>query len=274
MIFADAHVHIYDCFDISLFLDSAVSNFTHAAAQSGVRGPYSSMLLLTEGARENRFQYLSQFASVQSTGKPDAAAGWTFSLTEEEYSLHARSVRGQSLFLIAGRQIATAENLEVLALATEAKIEDGATLEETVHRVSEAGAVPVIPWGTGKWMGRRGKTLKRFLEKGSAQTLFLGDNGGRPVFWPRPSLFHVAGTKGTRVLPGSDPLPFASEHSKPGRFGFYLDHSVSHERPGGGLKQLLMDPATRIHEYGRLETPCRFLRNQLAMQVLKRRRKK
>lgn len=150
MIFADAHVHMYDCFDVSLFLDSAIANFTHIAAQSGAGGSNTSMLLLTEGARENRFQYLSQLAASRDGGKPAAADGWTFGRTEEEYSLHARSGRGQSLFLIAGRQIATAENLEVLALATEAKIEDGETLEETVHSVSETGAIPVIPWGTGK----------------------------------------------------------------------------------------------------------------------------
>lgn len=35
MILVDAHVHIYDCFDLETFLDSALKNFKAEAARCG-----------------------------------------------------------------------------------------------------------------------------------------------------------------------------------------------------------------------------------------------
>jgi hypothetical protein len=151
---------------------------------------------------------------------------------------------------------------------------DGASLEETVQGVIEAGAIPVIPWGAGKWMGYRGRILKKFLENTRSSSLFMGDNSGRPKFWPRPSLFSVAESRGIRILPGSDPLPFVSQCQKPGSFGFTVEGAVTPEHPAADLKQLLLETSTRINAYGQLERPFRFIGNQLAMQILKRKRKR
>lgn len=273
MILVDAHVHIYDCFDLHTFLDSALSNFRAEAARCGQGVTFTALLLLTETARENWFQRLKKLASEERQIGNRAFENWTFHRTKESSSLCARRDSTQMLFLIAGRQIVTAENLEVLALATDKEFEDGIPLTEVIRTVRGSGAIPVIPWGPGKWMGQRGMILTKTLNGPEAPGLFLGDNGNRPGFWPRPSHFKVAETKGIRVLPGSDPLPFPSESWRPGSFGFSVNRSITPEYPASDLKRILLDPTTRLKEYGHLEHLWRFFRNQLTAWIMKQRHK-
>lgn len=270
MILADAHVHIYDCFDLEVFLNSALENFSAEAARHKDFDTFSAVLFLTESRRDKKFEYLLDSIGGNNPNKEKFGPEWTFHRTGEKYSLCARRYDGRVLFLIAGRQIVAAENLEVLALATEKFIEDGMSLNETVQAVKALGAVPVVPWGTGKWLGYRGKILRHFIEKSNEDSLFLGDNGGRPVFWSRPSLFQLAEKKGIRILPGSDPLPFDHECRKPGSFGFAIPDYITHEYPARDIIGKLLDSKTRISAYGRLEKPFRFFRNQLKMQIRKR----
>ena len=61
MILVDAHVHIYDCFDLETFLDSALENFKAEAARCGQEDSLTAILLLTETARENWLQSLASF---------------------------------------------------------------------------------------------------------------------------------------------------------------------------------------------------------------------
>ena len=63
--------------------------------------------------------------------------------------------------------------------------------------------------------------------------------------------------KGIRILPGSDPLPFDYECGKAGSWGFALENLISNEYPAKDIKKLLMEPATRINAYGKLEKPFR-----------------
>ena len=104
-----------------------------------------------------------------------AIGNWAFHRTHEDCSLYAQSKNSQGLFLIAGRQIVTAENLEVLALATANDFRDGSPMEELIEAVKESGGIPAIPWGPGKWMGRRGVFLRNLLERAKDPGLFLGD---------------------------------------------------------------------------------------------------
>ena len=72
--------------------------------------------------------------------------------------------------------------------------------------------------------------------------------------------------KGLRILPGTDPLPLASECCRPGSFGFTIQGSLSLEEPGEHIKQMLLNPKICLEPYGSLETPFRFIRNQLAIR--------
>lgn len=273
LILADAHVHIYPCFDLTDFLKSALLNFQtyHPASESAP--DFTSVLFLTETRNENYFSDLKQIGLSPGNAKallPD----WTIAATDEDCSLYARSPDERGAYIFAGRQLVTAENLEVLALATAEEFQDGLPLEVAIREVADRGGIPVIPWGFGKWFGRRGQLLAELLDREQFPTLFLGDNGGRPVFWSRPPLFARAERKGMRILPGTDPLPFASQSHRPGKFGFALAGSLDPAKPAASIKQLLINASASIRPYGTLENPWQFVRNQIAMQLVKRNRKK
>ena len=267
MILIDAHVHIYNCFHLPIFFESAFANFQSEAARMGKGDNFTAILLLAETSKDNWFERLASYASNKTTAQTKTIRDWTFHRTDENCSLCARGSKDQSLFLIAGRQIITAEKLEVLALATGKTFKNGAPIEQVIQSIRDMGAIPVIPYGFGKWIGRRGKILRDLLKKTESTKLFLGDNGGRPNFLPRPSHFKQARKKGIYILPGTDPLPIISECRRPGTFGFSLSGSLSREHPAKDFKQIFMVPGTQFQAYGHLERPYRFFRNQLLMRL-------
>jgi hypothetical protein len=72
------------------------------------------------------------------------------------------------------------------------------------------------------------------------------------------------------VLPGTDPLPLRHEERRVGSMGFWLGGSLPPAMPAGALHQRLMSPGSQpFRVYGELETPLRFLRNQLALRFRK-----
>jgi hypothetical protein len=274
MILIDSHVHIHDCFDLHVFLDSALANFINQATRYNEEKNFITVLLLTESERENRFQYLVNCARKGYVIGADTPSQWIFYLTDENCSLQAKHNGNYNLFVVAGRQIITEEKLEVLALATDNHFKDGKPIKQVIQSIHDQGAVPVIPYGFGKWFGRRGLILRDLIEKTKNPRFFLGDNGGRPNFFPRPSHFKQAEKQGIRILPGSDPLPFTSECRRAGSFGFSVNGLISSKHPAEELKHILLDPNKTLQRYGRLEKAPRFIINQLAMQFIKQRRNK
>lgn len=268
LLLVDAHVHIHDCFPLGRFLASAFANFAAEAKRRGEHA-FRGVLMLAESAWDDAFGAL---AARADRGEPLAdGGGWRFERTAEPCSLLARAEDGRELWIVAGRQIVTEESLEVLALGTEARFLDAAPLAEVVELVRDADAFPVIPWGFGKWLGERGRVLTDFLARSAGDELALGDNSGRPGFWARPFHFALGERRGLAILPGSDPLPFASETGRAGASGFALRGALDPERPAAWLKQRLRDRVP-TEPYGRPEGPLRFVRNQVAMQWVKRRR--
>ncbi|MFK8185840.1 MAG: hypothetical protein AB8B99_20885 [Phormidesmis sp.] len=261
-ILVDAHVHIYDCFDTDTLLQAAWNNFHK---QSNTPN-FSGVLLLTETAKDNWFGTLT--ANLKETSETTFKQGdWTFSPTAEPCSLFAKNAQGHELIIMAGRQVITAEKLEVLALMTEAKFEEGRSLTETLTAIHNSGGLPVLPWGVGKWLGNRGKLIAQRLASSNSPTFFLGDNSNRPQFWKRPPHFSTIEQQGKAILPGTDPLPIASEAQRPGSFGLTLSGPLSQSAPAQQLKALLLEPDTHWQPYGALEKPLPFLRNQIAMRV-------
>jgi hypothetical protein len=260
-ILVDAHVHIHRCFDIPQFFNAALNNF-----QSFSTTPSIFVLLLTETASANYFDRL-QAESAHPSG---LLGDWSISNTQESCSLFAHRHASPSLFLIAGKQIVTAEELEVLALMTTQSFADGQPLPQVLEAVSTSGALPVIPWGFGKWMGRRKRVLQQLFTQPNSPRVFLGDNSGRPIFWPTPPFFdHASQGSPTKVLPGSDPLPFSTEVKRPGCFGGLVQGAFDPHYPAASLKEILQDPAIPVMPYGTLEKPHIFLRHQINMQLLK-----
>lgn len=247
----DSHVHFHPCYDLPAFLNGALRNF-RKAGQAG-----TGYLLLTESAGAHWFRRWRDGLS--------AGGGWRFERTLEEESLLAVNGMGERLVLVAGRQIVARERLEVLALGKDLELPDGLPLPEVLERVRESGALPVLPWGFGKWWGRRGAVVAETL--GQDGELFLGDNGGR--LGVEPALFRQARRLGIRLLPGSDPLPFSRHEGLAGSYGFVLTHAVDLDRPLSPASTLLrrIRASGQLRAFGRRAGLPRFLRDQVGMQL-------
>lgn len=268
--FVDAHVHIHDCFGLQMFFDAAASNFAHHSSKAISTSIHKYVLCLTETNGTDKFEELARQADENSRNMMTTELVWSFRRTSDDQCLIAGHPDFGEIEVVAGRQIVTAEKLEILALGAIGKWEDGSAASDIVESVIDSGAIPVLPWGFGKWLGRRSHVVASLLDKFDDGSLYLGDNSGRLGLLPRPSEFAIATGSAMRILPGSDPLPFASEYNRAGSFGFYVDDVADREGVWSGLRTMLQQGDGSLQCYGSLESPLRFVRNQIAMQYVMR----
>jgi hypothetical protein len=271
MLLIDAHVHIHECFNLVDFFKHAFQNFNAVAAKIQPQKTLTGILMLTESQNKNIFSTLASFSNDKLFYPRLNSINFDVSHTDEKISLKIQDEKKNKIIIIAGRQIVTKERLEVLALCFENIIKDGRPIMDVIKEVREFGGLPVLPWGFGKWTGRRGKILDRILENSERPKIFLGDNGGRAGFLPEPRQFRLAAERGIRILPGSDPLPFPAEIERAGSFGCKVCVDLSENRPAKYLKEILADSRFVLEPYGCLEDPFRFFHNQIKMQFWKRR---
>ena len=270
MVLFDSHVHIYNCFDLDIFFAKAFENFRNAAKTFHSETENRiCFLLLTESNGYNYFAWLRAFA--RDHGAETRKRSWTVTETKEQHSLlvNHEDYSDMSLFVVAGRQLITAERLELLALHTDRKIQDGLELDRAVEVVTESGGIAVCPWGAGKWLGSRWNVLDKNLKHDNSVSLFVGDSGGRPLFWPTPGSIKLAKKKKSPILSGTDPLPLIGEERRVGSFGGYIadDQSLDKQQPASSLKALLLDPATDVQPFGRLQNPLLFIKNQFNLRL-------
>jgi len=267
----DAHVHCHAGVAPARLLHHAAANMAAAAARRDVR-PAAGWLLFTEMAADDAFAALERSATA-SGGEAADLDGWRIRRTDEPVSLIAEGPADFPLILVAGRQIVTAEGLEVLAIGARGPFADGQDLDASVAAVQAADGLAVLPWGFGKWWGRRGAVVEDFLARATPGSLFLGDNGGRLQSAPRPAAFATAAARGIPVLPGSDPLPLQAEAATAaGRYGFVLEAVVDAAHPAAGLKARLAALREQPESFGRRQSLLPFVSRQIAMQWRKWRR--
>jgi hypothetical protein len=268
----DAHVHLHSCYDPDELLQNASDNLATASNGIDPTARKAYFLLLAECQRDDCFGALRALAGgpAASNGGSDLRLRhWAVAATEESISVVAR--RGQQeLFIVAGRQVACREGLEVLVLGTTHRFDDGRPIREILRESDALGVPRVIPWGPGKWFFRRGRLLNELVTEFRKPTLFLGDEGGRPAFWGYPQHFAHAARLGVRDLPGTDPLPFPHDVDKVGRMGLKIEVDLDAARPGASLLRALTDIGSPVERFATLEPPLRFVRNQIGMQLRKR----
>ena len=255
-ILVDGHVHRHPCFDPGAFFDHAAANFEAAAGTVEA----ARCLMLSESAGDHFFDEL-----LEGHGRP-GTGGWSVDVTAEGESVRVFRAPQATLLVVAGRQIVTRERLEVLALGSRAEFKEGLPLSETLAAVSASGAIPVVPWGFGKWWAARGRCVEGLVRRPDVERFFLGDNGGRPRIASSPRLFQQAAERGIAVLPGSDPLPFPGQVRKVGGYGFVLQGAFDPERPAASVKRILAGLAQSPPAFGRRESVAGFVRAQLGMQ--------
>ncbi len=268
-IFIDGHVHVHSCFDLEEVLACACRNFQILEQETG-SGQAACFLLLSESAGADAYAALAARAAEQQPVLGD----FHIRATAEAGVLECLAHSGRRIFVVAGRQIVTAERLEVLALGHEAPFADGQAIAEVLVQLAARPCLCVLPWGAGKWLGRRGQVAQDLIGQSGHEphpaAFFLGDNGNRPFFWPLPALFARAASRGIRNLAGSDPLPFPGQENKVGSFGVRLSGRIDPLRPFSSLRTLLQNPELRLHPFGRTERLYPFLKHQLWMQFSKK----
>jgi len=266
----DAHVHLHGCYDPDAFFNHAYFNLASAAARTAPPVMRACYLLMTECEADDYFGRLHDIASGRGNGHAGWLKQWKVRTTSEAESLVAEQ-ENRCLYVVAGRQVACREGLEVLVIGTREKFRDGGPIREVLDKAAALGLPHVIPWGLGKWFFQRGKLLSALIREYTKPTLFLGDEGGRPGFWPYPSHFREGAELGVRDLPGTDPLPFPHDVSKVGRVGIRVPIQLEEQQPARSLLSVLCDVRTQLDRFASLEDPIMFVRNQFAMQLRKRR---
>ena len=254
----DGHVHFHSLNRVEPTLDAAAAHFRAlGGSSSGLVGA----LLLTQTSAERVFE------SLQSGRKVGA---WTIApAADEPESLIAH--RGQlAVAIICGRQVRVADGLEVLGLGTCQTYPDGLPFTEAVERVHDSGALTVLPWGFGKWVGERGRRVEHVLDTLGPGKVFLGDNGNRLAVLGLPGLIRTGQREGFRVLPGTDPFPLSRTTGRVGAFGFCSAIEPPAAAPWRALRQWLIAQSGSPPAYGNAVGPLRFVLDQLGLRLHKK----
>jgi hypothetical protein len=255
----DAHVHFHDRRHVAATLAAATANFR--ALEPAGASPVRGALLLGQSATERIFEWLRDQPGV---------GDWSVTpVPAEAQCVWLRSVPGEIL-VVCGRQVVAEPGLEVLALGTDRRIEDGLGLERTLQLAESADALAVLPWGFGKWTGRCKRRVREAIASRSVGKLWVGDNGGRLSLLPRPRLLDEAEAHGRGILPGTDPFPFGGDYRRVGSFGCLLETRLDPARPWAAIRAALARTAGSPQAYGRGAGVLEFGVRQAWMQVRKR----
>jgi hypothetical protein len=255
---ADAHAHLYPFYKTGIALSWAHQNLSNALDSIDFPDETAKALLVVDPVSgpfvppplRDAARFLGAFP-WRATNHPDH-------LTVEL----RRETDGARLFLIQGYQVRAQDGLEVLALATDSRFEDGLPFQEALQSVLKSDAILVLPWGFGKWTWDRGKKVRSALPALRGSRSFVGDNSGRPRLSHKPPLIREAARTGVLTLPGSDPLPIPGEERKLGRYSFILESGFHPDAPGATLKASLEEMQEQPAILGERESLLEFLRIQ------------
>lgn len=239
MIFFDAHVHLYPGYDRDRLFDALAGHARRLAPQAG---RLAMALMLREGQ-------VSLAAALAAAEQP----GQRWRVVRDTLGPACLVSDGATdILVLAARQIAARERIELLGLMTEAAIPDGLPLQETAARLRAAGARPVLAWGLGKWLFKRGRIIRALLDSvHDPRDLMVCDSAMRPAFWGRPRLMALAQSRGLRLIHGSDPLPRAGEEALAGGYASLIAGDWTDADPVADMRRLLLNPAVAIRPVGR-----------------------
>jgi hypothetical protein len=258
LMIVDTHVHLHDVFPVATFFDRARVNFARRA--DAVPGELRiNVLCLVDTVGQN--------STVRLCDEIRRAGAWQFAYSRQQREIAATHDDGTVMYLLAGRQIISSENIEVLALDTVMTHADRtASAGELIDRVTSAGGIPVLPWGFGKWTGDRGRVVEGLII--SRNDFFLAENGNRWRHAAEHPLFGLARKRNIPILAGSDPLPFFSATDRAGACGIAGETAWEASSASEGFRALLATTSTWTC-YGRGVSACEFLGHQLRMQIRK-----
>jgi len=237
----DAHVHLYPCYDLTRALDGLLFRLKQWANRGTPNTRY--MAVVAERAGNPTLKELITGPLAKSGGN------WTVTAEAQGEVWTCRQAAGASLSLIVGRQFATREKMEVLAIGSQFENLDGLPIRQIIQILCTAGQVPILPWSPGKWLFGRGQIVRELIEE-MGPGLALCDTAIRPRGIPSPSLFCRARQLNCRVLAGSDPLPLPGEEKGLGSYAVGLPDADPEGEPLTILRDVLKNPAIPVNILG------------------------
>ena len=247
----DAHAHVYPFHDVPRLLLAALDHMPRVAPTD------LRVLCLAERADCSFFQALAQ-DEIRLPGDRWRIAAW-----DPAGGVKIRHLPDhRDLWILAGRQIVSAERIEVCSLFSDDPIADGLPARDIVRAILDHGGLPALDWAPGKWLFARGQLVRALVSEFPPAQLVLVDTSLRPIGWPAPLLFAKARKQGRALLAGSDPLPFAGEEDLAGSYhcSFSLPAPADPARLVAPLKAALTSGATPIEFGGRRGGPLDVLR--------------
>lgn len=247
----DAHTHVYPFHDVPRLLLAALDRMPRVAPTD------LRVLCLAERADCSFFQALAQ-DEIRLPGDRWRIAAW-----DPAGGVKIRHLPDhRDLWILAGRQIVSAERIEVCSLFSDEPIEDGQPAREIVRAILANGGLPALDWAPGKWLFGRGQLVRALVKEFPPAQLALVDTSLRPFGWPAPGLYRAARKQGRAVLAGSDPLPFAGEEDLAGSYHctFTLPGLDDSARLVAPLKAALAAGHLAIQFGGRRGSPLAVLR--------------
>ena len=263
MYFLDGHVHMEH---EDMFLDVVENSLTNMrlAADSKQQGqPLRGMLLFAELAGQSWGPVVQNWAvsGKQFTGR----STWQIRATSESHAVICENKQGDQVCCIIGKQVNTAENIELLLFASKTAYEKQPLIESVTHALQE-DALVIVPWGVGKWLGKRGQLITSMLVDTEIEGYYLGDNGNRPWFWKVVSQFKVAREKQVPLICGSDPLFLPGEVKRVGSYGNIVPTQLNLEYPLQSLMEALEGKTVSMVAYGQLQKLYSFFMSQIRLR--------
>lgn len=249
-IVADGHVHLYPCYRMETALASLVANLFGLGRPAASHAARAGLLAERYDCRIFRGLHAGSLR----------VPGWDVTPLSDEGGESVVAASGNDkVYLLPGRQVATAERLEVLALLTDADLPDGVPVKETIDAVHDAGGLPALNWAPGKWLFGRARIVNDLFASVPPAHLLVCDTSLRPIGWNEPRAMREAGRHGFTVIAGSDPLPFPGQERLAGTYGFVADAPFDENAPAASLRHALTEHGQRIQRAGRRRGPIKTL---------------
>lgn len=246
-IIADTHVHLYPFYDLSFALKTLVANLSALCPEDSIKAAF-----LTD-----RFQYRFHEDFIKGKIKfndPDL----TITLCSDQKTLLIKT--GSSLlYLFPGYQINCLEKIELLAMGLSTPIPDGLSLEEALKEIRSQKAIPILPWGAGKWLFKRGRIVERFIPLAKSYSLLFADTFMRPACLPDFHLIKQIHTVQKSLLAGSDPLPMKGEEKILGKYATLFEGEFDPENPLFSMQSILLSGSQPFTSSGKRSTLSEFI---------------
>jgi hypothetical protein len=268
MVIVDGHAHFHQGTPLERIMDHAHDNFVRASNEIAHGAVITPVIMVADTADNRYFSSLCHQVIEDPSAINQNLQTWRLEPTRELQSVLARRTDTDDVMvLIGGQQVVSTEKLEALIFGLPHEVLRG-SLSELLETAAIRHALIIVPWGFGKWTGRRGRVVEEAIQEASYPLFFIGDNGGRTSFGGSPKLFRLAREKKFRILPGSDPLPLPNEHRRIGTYGFYTQRPYALDNPFRSLIKILETRETgALQFYGKLLPIRKFINNQIRLRL-------